>query len=115
MSPRATEPPVTNEAQELFWKIAADLHEADERVVEGTIMGGRCLRVGSEFLGLVDFKGSGLVVKLPRERVAELINAGVGRSFAPAGKVFKEWLSVPTPDAALWRSLLEEGIDFVGT
>ena len=101
-------------AQELFWRIAADLHQADERVVEGTIMGGRCLRVGKEFLALVDVKRSGLVVKLPRDRVAELIDAGVGRPFAPAGKVFKEWLSVPEANAELWRSLLEEGIDFVG-
>lgn len=77
-------------------------------------MNGRCVRVGKEFLALVDDKGSGLVVKLPRERVAELIDAGVGRPFAPAGKVFKEWLSVPTPDRALWRKLLREGLAFVG-
>jgi hypothetical protein len=77
-------------------------------------MNGRCLRVGKEFLALVDYKGSGLVVKLPAERVAELIGQGVGKSFAPAGKVFKEWLSVPKPDKRLWRKLLREGVDFVG-
>jgi hypothetical protein len=27
----------------------------DARVVEGTIMNGRCLRVGEEFLALVDY------------------------------------------------------------
>ena len=113
MSPRRDdgEP---SEAEALFWRIADDLHREDDRVAEGTIMGGRCLRVGGEFLALVDFKGSGLVVKLPRERVVELIDAGVGRSFAPAGKTFKEWLSVPEPNPDLWRSLLEEGIAFVG-
>lgn len=103
-----------NAAEELFWQVADELQTDDGRVVAGTIMGGRCLRVGSEFLALVDFKGSGLVVKLPRERVAERIDAGVGRSFAPAGKVFREWLSVPEADRHVWRSLLEEGIDFVG-
>jgi hypothetical protein len=77
-------------------------------------MNGRCLRVGKEFLALVDYKGSGLVVKLPAERVAELVGQGVGKPFAPAGKVFKEWLSVPKPDKRLWRKLLREGIDFVG-
>lgn len=76
-------------------------------------MGGRCARVGGEFLGLVDFKGSGLVVKLPRQRVQELIDAGVGRPFAPAGRVFSEWVSIPQRDRRRWRSLLREGVDFV--
>jgi hypothetical protein len=83
-------------------------------VVEGTIMKSRCLRVGEEFLALVDFKGSGLVVKLPKERVAALIEQGRGQSFAPAKKVFKEWLSVPELDREAWGSLLREGVEFVG-
>ena len=98
----------------LFWELAADLQDKDPRIVEGTIMGGRCLRVGKEFLALVDYKGSGLVVKLPKERVAALIEQGKGRPFAPAKKVFKEWLSVPKPDRRQWRALLEEGVKFVG-
>ncbi|CAB4825878.1 unannotated protein [freshwater metagenome] len=76
-------------------------------------MGGRCVRVAGEFLALVDFKGSGLVVKLPRERVAELVAQGVGRPFAPAGKVFREWVSIPEADPRQWRALLREGIAFV--
>jgi hypothetical protein len=96
----------------LFWKLAAELQAEDPRVVHGSIMNGRCLRVGKEFLALVDFKSSGLVVKLPKTRVEELIEAGVGRRFAPAGRVFKEWLSVPTPDRLCWLGLLREGIAF---
>jgi hypothetical protein len=99
--------------EELFWQLAADLQREDPRVHESTIMSGRCLRVGQEFLPLVDYKGSGLVVKLPRERVAELIETGVGKPFGPAGKIFKEWLSVPEPDRRRWRALLREGIEFV--
>lgn len=68
----------------LFWQLGADLERADPRIQEGTIMNGRCLRVGKAFLALVDYKGSGLVVKLPKERVAELIAAGVGEPFGPA-------------------------------
>lgn len=105
---------MTSSPETLFWQLAADLQKRDPRIAEGTIMNGRCLRVGKEFLALVDYKGSGLVVKLPRERVAELIESGVGKPFAPGGKVFKEWLSVPSPDRALWRKLLIEGIAFVG-
>ena len=90
-----------NAAQDLFWSIANELHQEDPRVVEGTIMNGRCLRVGEEFLALVDYKGSGLVVKLPRARVSELIERGEGRPFGPAGKIFAEWVSVPTPDGPI--------------
>jgi hypothetical protein len=100
--------------ENLFWQLAAELQNEDARVQEGTIMNGRCLRVGKEFLALVDYKGSGLVVKLPRKRVAELIQSGAGKPFGPAGKVFGEWVSVPTPDPDHWRHLLREGIDFVG-
>jgi hypothetical protein len=99
---------------EFFWRLAAELQAEDPRVVESTIMNGRCLRVGKEFLALADFKGSGLVVKLPKARVAELIDTDVGQPFAPAGRVFKEWLSVPKPDRRLWLALLREGIEFVG-
>lgn len=93
---------------ELFWDLAAELRSADPRVTEGTILNGRCLRVGDEFLALVDFKGSGLVVKLTRARVAELVASGVGVPFAPAGKVFREWVSVPVPERERWAALLAE-------
>lgn len=100
--------------QDLFWQLATQLEREDPRVAEGTIMNGRCLRVGKEFLALVDYKGAGLVVKLPKARVDELVASGLGRPFGPAGKVFREWLSVPTPERRLWLSLLREGVAFVG-
>ena len=100
-------------AEQLFWKIAAKLSGEDPRVTEGTIMNGRCLRVGREFLALVDYKGSGLVVKLPRARVDELIASCVGKAFAPAGRVFREWVAIPVPNARRWEQLLREGIAFV--
>lgn len=97
----------------LFWSIATTLMAEDPRIVEGTIMNGRCLRVGREFLALVDWKGSGLVVKLPRARVDALIAAGEGQPFAPAGRVFREWVAVPRPARARWTALLREGVAFV--
>ena len=110
----ADAPPPDPVARDLFWSLAAELEAEDPRVVEGSIMSSRCLRVGNEFLALVDHKGSGLVVKLPRSRVEALVEEGVGRPFAPAGKVFREWVSVPAPDRELWSRLLREGIAFVG-
>ena len=101
------------EATELFWQLAAELMDEDDRVVEGTIMQSRCLRVGKEFLALAGYKDAGLVVKLPKSRVNELVASGAGRPFGPAGKIFKEWVSVPDPDRDLWLGLLREGIEFV--
>lgn len=104
----------SNPAAELFWELAAEFQAADDRVVEGTIMGSPCLRVGTEFLAMPHHKKEGLVVKLPSERVAAAIETGEGESFAPAGKVFKEWLAVTEIDEERWRKLLAEGVEFVG-
>ena len=98
---------------EVFWALIDELRSDDPRIEDGTIMGGRCARVAGEFLALVDFKGSGLVVKLPRDRVEELIASGAGQPFAPAGRVFGEWVSVPRRDRRRWRALLQEGVAFV--
>lgn len=98
---------------DVFWELIDELRLADPRIEEGTIMGGRCARVDGEFLALVSYKGAGLVVKLPRERVRDLIELGVGEPFAPAGKVFAEWVSIPKRDRRRWRALLREGVEFV--
>ena len=76
-------------------------------------MGGPCLRLRGQFLAMPNHRGPGLVVKLPAARVRSLISEGRGEAFAPAGRVFKEWLLIPAYDAALWDSLLAEGQQFV--
>lgn len=101
-------------AEILLWDLAEEMQAADDRIVEGTIMGSACLRVGKEFLAMNHHKKDGLVVKLPADRVSELIDNGEGESFAPAGKVFKEWFAVTDLDEARWRELLAEGVAFVG-
>ena len=102
-----------NPAESLFWDLIDELRSHDERVEEGTIMGGRCARVSGEFLGLVGHKGFGMVVKLPRNRVDELIAEGIGQPFAPAGKVFREWVAITKPDRRRWSKLLVEAVAFV--
>lgn len=59
------------------------------------MMGYPCVRLPEKFLASYDDKARCLIVKLPRERVAEHVDGGGGDPFAPAGKVFREW--VPSP------------------
>lgn len=95
---------------ELFWQLAAELQAENPDLVEGTIMKGRCLRVRGEFVALADFKDAGLVAKLSRQRVDALIAGGAGRPFAPAGRVFREWVSLPVADRQAWLLVLREAV-----
>ena len=53
-----------------------------------------------------------MVVKLPAERVAQLLASGNGEPVAPAGKVFKEWVEIAATED--WGPYLEEALDFAG-
>lgn len=53
-----------------------------------------------------------LVVKLPAERVRELIDGGQGQPFgAGKGRPMREWVAVAATDA--WPTLAEEALLFV--
>jgi hypothetical protein len=41
--------------ERLFWELVAELMTVNPDLEEGTIMNGRCVRVGKEFLALVDY------------------------------------------------------------
>lgn len=98
-----------------FWDIAEPLI-ASGRVVEGTLMGFQCLRAraNDQFVATVERSTGHLVVKLPRARVDDLVASGDGLAFAPAGKVFKEWVAIPTFDERRWTELIREALEFVG-
>jgi hypothetical protein len=100
---------------EAFWDVADDFIDSG-RVEEGTVMGHHCLRAmtGGGFVATIERSSGNLVVKLPRARVAELVDAGAGLPFAPAGKVFREWVAIPGRDAEQWYGLIAESIAFVG-
>lgn len=95
-----------------FWDVVNPL-QAEGLISEGTIMGGPCVRADGEFVAMPHHKGPGLVVKLPKERVKGLIEGGVGQSFAPAGKVFSEWVLIENHDDEQWETLIRESVAFV--
>lgn len=97
-----------------FWSVA-EPYLASGALIEGTMMGHQCLRTASTngFVATIERASGNLVVKLPRERVGQLIDAGDGLPFAPAKKVFSEWVAVPTFDERRWSELIEEAMKFV--
>jgi hypothetical protein len=103
-----------SEAQQRFEQLTAGLL-ADPEVVEGTGFGSAPgLRIkGKIFAMLVKDE---LVVKLPKDRVDELVSAGAGAQFDPGhGRLMKEWASVAPDSAEDWERLAGEALKFVGS
>jgi hypothetical protein len=98
-------------ARDLYDELTDDLLY-DPANGRATMMGYPCVRLAGRFLASYDEKAGSLVVRLPRERVTELVANGHGDTFAPAGKVFREWVSIPAADRSLWQSMLAEAVDF---
>jgi hypothetical protein len=100
-----------DEASDLYEELTDDLLY-DPAIGRATMMGYPCVRLAGKFLASYDDKARCLVAKLPRERVAQLIANGSGETFAPAGKVFREWVAIPAVDRDLWQQLLAEAVEF---
>ncbi|MFW2384060.1 MAG: hypothetical protein ACN4GZ_20070 [Acidimicrobiales bacterium] len=102
-----------SEDHQAFWDVAEPFLGRRD-LVEGTMMGHQCLRTaGGGFVATVERSSGSLVVKLPKARVAALIEAGEGQPFAPAGKVFSEWVAIPAFDEQQWTKHIEASMAFV--
>lgn len=97
-------------SEDLFWDLANEAIASHDDIEEGTIMGAPCLRFDGDFLAMPHHKGDGIVVKIDEGRVNELIDAGTGAPFAPAGKVFTEWVLIADMDEATWRAALSDAL-----
>ncbi|MEM1246197.1 MAG: hypothetical protein AAGK22_07480 [Acidobacteriota bacterium] len=97
----------------LFWKIADEMI-ASGKAEEGTMMGHPCLRTEGQFFATILGEREEVVVKLPKDRVTELIREEVGLPFAPAGRKFKEWVALPKGQSRRWRRLIADAREFVG-
>jgi TfoX/Sxy family transcriptional regulator of competence genes len=99
------------DARTLYDELTDDLLY-DPAVGRSTMMGYPCVRRAGRFFASFDTRAGALIVKLPRERVDDLIADGTGEPFAPNGRVFREWVTLPEPDAAVWEPLLAEARAF---
>ena len=95
----------------LFWSLADEWLTTKE-VEKGTMMGFPCLRVDGKFFASLHRDNDDMIIKLPKDRVTELIEAGDAEPFAPNGRTFKEWARIPTIDEDKWRVYLEEARTF---
>ena len=95
-----------------FWQ-AAEPSLTTGGVETGTMMGFPCLRVGGAFFASCDHRSGDLIVKLPEARVKELLTEKIGQAFAPAGRVFRQWVLIPDRDIDRWLTLIAEARQFV--
>jgi hypothetical protein len=103
---------VTGEAR--FERIAEGLL-AEPGVTRGTGFGSTPgLRVDNRIFAML-VRGD-LVVKLPRQRVDALVEAGAAERFDPRhdGRLMKEWAVVSPRHADDWQGLASEALAFVG-
>ncbi|MEP7285806.1 MAG: hypothetical protein ABI947_08560 [Chloroflexota bacterium] len=75
--------------------------------------GASALKVRGKIFAMIDSKDE-FVVKLPRQRVDNLIAANAGSHFDPGhGRLMKEWLAVEPMSTADWLALAKEAMEFV--
>jgi len=73
--------------------------------------GSGALKVKGKIFAMMTPRGE-FVVKLPRERVDELVRAGAGQRFEPGpGRVMKEWIALAGQEAR-WVDLAREARQF---
>ena len=99
-------------SEDPLWKLA-DTLLAQPTVTRGTMMGYPCLRVNGRFFACVERTTGNLVVKLPADRVTDLVSSGLGISFAPNGRVFREWVALLSSVEDEWTAFLDEARTFV--
>jgi len=99
---------------ELFDAVARRLLAEEAGLERGRIFQSDGLKVEGRLCAFVT-RGN-LVVKLPADRVAELIAGGDGRPFdANRGRPMKEWVSLQPSDEAACTAYVREESAFVGS
>ena len=97
------------------WRTIAETEFRHRGVTEGTGFGRtEGLRIDGKIFAM--FMNDRLVVKLPRERVDELVGSKIGERFSTGhGRVMKEWVAVGSAAMRMWASLAADAREFVAT
>jgi hypothetical protein len=106
-----TDVAAAGEAQ--FWELAAPLLD-QAGVTRSTMMGFPCLRLDGDFFASCDSRNGDLVVKLDATQVRALIDAGRAEPFAPNGRQFREWATIPYERRRTWARQLDAALAAAG-
>lgn len=95
---------------EARYREVVDELRADPDVSEAKMMGMPSLKVGDKMFG--GFYADTLIVKIGRERVDALVDAGAAQPFDPSGRgrPMKDWAQLTTGED--WLELAEEAKGF---
>ena len=100
---------MTSEGEARFWELAEPLL-ATAGVTRSTMMGFPCLRLHGDFFACLDRRDGALVIKLAEADVTRLIDSGKAEEFAPNGRRFREWVSIPPARSRSWPKHLDAAL-----
>ncbi|MDI2129029.1 hypothetical protein [Yinghuangia seranimata] len=100
----------------LLDRVAED-YEGEPDVVFGTMFASPGLRTGGKIFAFLGHKGE-LIVKLPREQVERLVEAGTAEQVTMGTRTMREWIGVPPQDndaetLELWRKVAADAYEYV--
>lgn len=94
-----------------FDRVAERLLAEDPQLERGRMMHAFGLKTSGKFFAM-EVDGD-LVVKLPAERVEELVATGAGRPFGTGGRRMREWVRLSPPDDEACAAFMGEARGFV--
>jgi hypothetical protein len=96
-------------AEELWLKVKEQILKLDDVQTQG-----KALKIKKKMFA---FPGIGnIIVKLPKKRVTELLDSGVGLPYDPGnGKIMKEWVTISIDHSDKWLDFVLEAKDFAET
>ncbi len=86
---------------------------SEDGVALSSMMKSPCLRYRGDFFAMMFEREDALIIKVSTERVAELIETGLGLEFNFTKKTFKEWVMIPLDFQHQYDALIKEAMVYV--
>ena len=96
----------------MSYQTIADKLSREPGVEISTMMGSPCLRYNGNFMAMMFDKADSLIIKVPAERVNELIVEGFGNEFNFTKKRFKEWVLIPIEFVDKYENYIREALSY---